>query len=381
MKLVPVYEEKDNEEGAVKISPSIVNNMGVRVATVKKDMLSQRIDTVAYIEYNENKIYHVHMRAKGWVQTLKANTEGMRVKKGDLLFEYYSPELVNIQQEYIQSLALGNKGLIRASIDRMRAMDIPVEHINKLRKTKRVSQLIKVRATQDGVVSKLRVRQGMHVKPNKEVMTIANLSSVWVQAEVFGVQANLIKVGQQAILRVHDLQHLDDWKDGKKVTVDYIYPNVDQKTRTLRVRFHLDNAKELLKPNMYAHITIQGGDIRKVLLIPTSALIRVTDGQRVIVSLGKGRFKPQAVKIGVESGNNVEILSGLQQGDKVVISGQFLIDSEASSLASLTRMKEIKPDKEKAKEKHDRKKKNMSEINMKKSADRSEEHTSELQSH
>ncbi len=342
MDLIPVYEDGDKSaEDGVRISPVVVNNMGVRVATVKKDVLRRKIETVAYIEYDENQIYHVHMRAKGWIQTLKANTEGMKVRKGDLLFEYYSPELVNAQQEYVQALILGNRSLIRASRDRLRALDIPEKHIRELTKTRKVRQLIQVRADRNGVVAKLKVRQGMYVVPNTEIMAIADLSKLWIQAEVFGAQANWIRVGQPARLFVHDLKNVDEWKNGRPLKVEYVYPNVNQKTRTLKVRFRIDNTDEMLKPNMFAHITIDGGDFRDAVLIPSSAVIRTGKETRVIVAKGDGRFSPRQVVTGVESGGMVEIFSGLKPGEKVVVSGQFLIDSEASFSASLTRMKEV----------------------------------------
>jgi len=342
MDMVPVYEEGEATEGnEVRISPAVVNNMGVRVATVKKDILRRKIETVAYIEYDENKIYHIHMRAKGWIQTLKANTEGMRVRKGDLLFEYYSPELVNVQQEYLQALILGNKSLIRASRDRLKALDIPDQQVRDLTKTRRVKQLIQVRASKDGVVSSLKVRQGMYVMPNTEVMAIADLSSLWIQAEVFGAQSNWVKIGQNATLVVHDLKDLDEWKQGKKLKVEYIYPSVSQKTRTLKVRFRVDNPDELLKPNMFAHITINAGSLKNTVLIPNSALIRTGLTKRVIIAKPNGRFSARDISTAIESGDWIEVTSGLEPGEKVVVSGQFLIDSEASFKASLNRMEEI----------------------------------------
>ncbi len=341
MKLVPVYDEGDNSDSqSVKISPAVVNNMGVKIVTIKKDILPRKIETVAYIEYDENKIYHIHMRAQGWVQTLKANTEGMRVSKGDLLFEYYSPELVNVQQEYVQALILGNKSLIRASRDRLKALDIPQQHVDELTKSRKVKQLIQVRASKSGVVSSLKVRQGMYIMPNTEIMAIADLSRLWIQAEVFGAQSNWVKKGQDAILDVHDLKNLDGWKQGKKLKVEYIYPSFNQKTRTLKVRFSIDNTDELLKPNMFAHITIDAGSRLNAILIPNSALIRTGRTKRIIIAQENGVFTPRQVSTGIESGEWIEVTSGLKPGERVVISGQFLIDSEASFKASLSRMKE-----------------------------------------
>jgi Cu(I)/Ag(I) efflux system membrane fusion protein len=190
-----------------------------------------------------------------------------------------------------------------------------------------------VYASQDGIVSLLKVREGMFVQPAIEVMSLADLSSVWLLAEVFESQADWVKEGQFA--DVH-LSYLPGkvW-EGR---VEYIYPSLSQKTRTLKVRLRFDNPGEQLKPNMYADVTIYGGAKKDVIVIPREALIRTGNEQRVILSQGKGRYTPRDVIAGIESGDWIEIISGLNVGDTVVTSGQFLIDSEASLKASIARM-------------------------------------------
>ena len=332
MDLVPVYD--DGEDGiTVKISPQVENNMGVRTAIVKKDKLWRRIDTVGYVDFDENKISHIHLRTKGWIEKLLIKSEGERVKKGQLLFEVYSPELVNAQEEYLQALRSGHKGLSSASRERLEALGISSEQINKLKKKRKVSQFVKILAKQDGIIAKLNVREGMFVMPQKEVMSLADLSSIWILAEVFESQADWVKQGQSAEVTLSYLPGRE-W-EGK---VEYIYPSLDPKTRTLKVRLRFDNVDEALKPNMFANVTIYGGAKRDVIIIPREALIRTGNDERVIISVGKGRFQPRDVTAGIESGEYIEIINGVKVGDKVVTSGQFLIDSEASLKASIARM-------------------------------------------
>lgn len=333
MDLVPVYEDEGDEDGVVKISPAVENNLGVRTAGVEVGKLWRKINTVGYINYDENRISHVHMRTRGWVQKLLVKSEGERVSKGQLLFQLYSPDLVNAQEEYLQALRSRNTRLVRASKDRLVSLGISKRQIAMLDKSRRVDQLVNVYAGQDGIVSSLKVREGMFVTPMMKVMTLADLSSVWVLAEVFESQSDWVKVGQSADVTLSYVPG-KTW-EGK---VEYIYPSLSRKTRTLRVRLRFDNPGEKLKPNMYAKIAIYGGARSNVVHIPVEALIRTGESQRVIVALGKGRFKAQEVTAGFETGGYVEILKGLRVGQRVVTSGQFLIDSEASQKASIARM-------------------------------------------
>ncbi|MBL4711104.1 MAG: efflux RND transporter periplasmic adaptor subunit, partial [Gammaproteobacteria bacterium] len=293
------------------------------------------IDTVGYVDYDESKVSHIHLRTEGWIETLAVESEGERVKKGDFLFDVYSPILVNAQEELVTALATGNKGLIRATKERLSALGISDAQIKKLEKNRRVKQRISVYAPQDGVVSSLPVREGMFVKPTMRVMTLGDLSSVWLLAEVFERQSQWVEVGQTADVRLSYIPG-KVWQ-GK---VEYIYPSLDAKTRTLKVRLRFDNPGEQLKPNMYANVKIYGGAKEDTIVIPLEGLIRTGREERVIIALGEGKFEARSVTSGIESGEYVEILQGVNEGDKIVTSGQFLIDSEASMRASLTRMTE-----------------------------------------
>ena len=331
MDFIAIY---DNGGGsAVKISPAVENNMGVRTAAVERDNLWRKINTVGYIDFDENKIAHIHLRTKGWVDRLHVKSEGERVKKGQLLFEVYSPELVNAQEEYIQALRSSSKRLIKASKERLVALGISLRQIKELGQSRKVSQYVKVYASQDGIVSKLNIRQGMFVMPNKEVMSLADLSTVWILAEVFESQADWVRDDQPADVTLSYVPGRS-W-EGK---VEYIYPSLNPKTRTLKVRLAFDNPDEALKPNMFANVAIYGGAKNNVLIVPREAVIRTGEDARVILSMGDGKYRPRDVVIGMESGDWIEIQAGLNEGDQVVTSGQFLIDSEASLKASLKRM-------------------------------------------
>ncbi len=337
MDLVPVYNESQSETPAeglvVKISPSVENNMGVRIAEVKEGALSRKIDTVGYVGLDESRVSHIHLRVDGWIENLQVKIEGERVKKGQRLFDLYSPKLVNAMEEYVQALRSKNRRLISASKEKLISLGVSLRQINKLGKDRKAPRVIKIYAPQNGLVSMLSVREGMYIKPINKVMTLADLSSVWVLAEVFESQSQWVELGQMADVELSFVPGRV-WA-GK---VDYVYPALDEKNRTLRVRLQFENQDEVLKPNMYASVSIYGDAKNNVLSVPREALIRTGRNQRVIISKGKGQFEQREVIAGMESGDWVEIKSGIRANEKIVVSAQFLIDSEASMKASLLRM-------------------------------------------
>jgi len=338
MDLVAVYGDGDDagsdESGpSVKISAAVENNMGVRTANVEVGNLWRKIDTVGYVGLDESRVSHIHLRVDGWIEKLAVNVEGERVKKGQRLFNVYSPKLVNAMEEYVQALDSSNRRLITASKEKLISLGVSRKQIEQLRKNKKVSQTISVYAPQDGIISMMMVREGMYVKPSTQVMSLADLSSVWVLAEVFESQIEWVKLGQSADVELSFIPG-KTWEG----IVDYVYPGLDAKTRTLKVRLRFDNPDELLKPNMYADVSIYGGAKQNVLSVPREALIRSAGTERLIISMGNGRYTQREVVAGIESGNWIEVISGIKAGEKVVTSAQFLIDSEASMKASFSRM-------------------------------------------
>ena len=246
MDLVPVYaDEVDAVPGTVKIDPTVINNLGVRTVAAESGPLSRRIETVGYISFDEDTLQHVHTRVDGWIEKLAVTATGDPVRQGELLFELYSPTLVNAQQEYLAALRSNNQVLLGASRDRLVALGITQSEIDRLQKNQQPSQRVRVYADADGVIAHLGVREGVYVTPATEVMSVARLDRVWVHAEVFERQAAWVKPGQEALVEL-------DYLPGRlwQGTVDYVYPELDAKTRTLRVRIRFENEGELAESLM-----------------------------------------------------------------------------------------------------------------------------------
>ena len=334
MDLVPVYaDEVDNQPGVVKIDPTIVNNLGVRTAIVERSVLMRRIETVGYIAYDEDTIQHVHTRVDGWIEKLVTKAAGDPVKKGQLLFELYSPTLVNAQEEFLTATRSGNTLLLKASRDRLAALGVSRSGIARLEKERTVEQRVRVYAESNGVIAHLGVREGIYITPATEVMSVAKLDRVWVLAEVFERQSSWVKPGQKAVVEL-------DYLPGKRLegSVDYVYPELDPKTRTLKVRLRFENVAELLRPNMFSRVVIEADGFGRVINVPREAIIRGGSMDRVVIALGEGRYQATPVRLGIESGDRVAIRSGLKAGDTIVVSGQFLIDSESNIESALARM-------------------------------------------
>jgi Cu(I)/Ag(I) efflux system membrane fusion protein len=341
MELVPVYADAVDgvDPGVVSIDPTIVNNLGVRSAAAEESVLSRRIETVGYVGYDEDTIHHVHTRADGWIEKLSIKTTGDPVTRGQILFEFYSPTLVNAQEEYLATLQSSNVPLRKASRQRLTAFGVGEEEIKRLESEREVRQRVRIYAQSDGFVAHLGVREGIYITAATDVMSIAELDSVWVLVEVFERQVAWVKAGQRAEVML-------DYLPGEVLqgTVDYVYPELDSKTRTLKVRLRFDNPVEALRPNMFSRVTIFGTETPPVVHVPHEALIRGGTVDRVVLALGDGRFRTQPVKVGIEAGDRVEIRSGVSAGDRVVTSGQFLIDSESNMDSALARFDEVDAD-------------------------------------
>lgn len=337
MDLVPVRSDGGNGTGdgdfpAVTVSAAVTQNLGLRTVKVQHDTLWKYIKTVGRIEYNEDKLQHVHTRAEGWVEKLQVRSVGSWVKKDDVLLEYYSPEILATQEEYLVALKT-RSGLEKIAADRLRLLGVPESIIKTIRKTRKSQRTVPLLSPGDGVVTSMGLREGMFVKPAIELFTLGELNEVWVQVDVFEDQLDWVQVGRPSEIRVEALP-------GRKWEgeIEYIYPELDAKTRTLKVRLRFPNPKGELKPNMFADVVIFGGPKRDVLSIPREALILADETARVVRKVGEGKFQPVVVVPGLRSGEKVEVLSGLEAGDEIVVSGQFMIDSESNLQASFRRM-------------------------------------------
>lgn len=336
MDYIPVYEGGDTAaaaSGTVTVSSAMMQNMGVRTAQVQRSALVRSVEGVGYVSIDEDTLRREHVRVEGWVERLHVNFVGQQVRKGEMLFELYAPKLVSASQEYVQALSVDNPMLQRAARERLLTLGLSAGQVAGLERSRQVPRLSAVYAQHTGVVQNLNIRPGVYVEPGMEALALADLSGVWLLVDIFGQQASGIKPGVTAEIRFDDFPGRR-WQG----EVDYVYPDVTGATRTLKVRLRLANPDLQLRPNMYASVRLKVGVTRAALQMPGAALIRTGAGERVIVALGDGKFAQRTVVAGVETGDQVEIIDGLTEGETVVTSGQFLIDSEASLTASLERL-------------------------------------------
>ncbi len=337
MDLIPVYDNSKDDtndaEDAVTIAPHVENNLGIRSAAVTLAPLTQQINAAGFVTVAADRIHHIHSRVEGWIGALAVNSSGDRVNTGQLLFELYAPELVNAQQELLSAQRIGSKTLKSAAREKLLAYGVSDKQIQALARRKSALQYLPFHADRSGYVGELNVRHGMFVSPRKEMLSIYALDSVWVIAEVFERQAGWVKAGQRVTLQAQ--AYPERSFEGE---VDYIYPELDNKTRSMQARIDIPNPDGLLRPNMLVSLSISTTTENAVLTVPRESVIKTASMNRVVMSLGDGRYQSVAVQTGREAGKRVEILKGLKQGDSVVTSAQFLIDSESNVDAELARM-------------------------------------------
>lgn len=334
MDLVPVYEgdESSADDASIKISPAIEHNLGVRTAQVKKQDISRVIDTVGSITVDENQVEHTHVYAEGWIKELLVKAEAEQVKKGQLLFRIYSPIIVNAQEEYILAVRNNNSALKNAAIKKLKSLGFSDKQFETLKSTKKAQDLIDVYAEQDGIISQLNIGEGMFVKPERILIVVEDLSKIWMIAEVYERQSNWVQVGQKAEMTL-------PYIPGKTWSgeVNYIYPSLDQKSQTLRVRMMFENKTGDLKLNMFGDVKIYADPRKDTIVIPRESVVYTGKETRVVIKHETGRYSTRPIKIGIESDDNIEVLEGLKEGEVVVTSAQFLIDSESSLNASFNR--------------------------------------------
>jgi Cu(I)/Ag(I) efflux system membrane fusion protein len=335
MDYVPVYADAAGPE--IRISPAVVNNIGVRTEAAKRAAPERRAMTVGFVAFDERRMRRVQPRAEGWIEGLAVRATGETVKAGQLLFTLYSPLLESAQQEYLDAQRIGNRDLVDASRDRLRALGLDAGAAERLAHSGRASGRVPFYAPIGGVVTELAVREGAMLSPNMMALTITELGSLWVIAEVPESQAAWVRPGTAAEIRLPSLP--GETLAGR---IEYVYPELNMETRTLRARIVLDGARVGLRPNMLANVTLVGEAGEPAVMIPRNALIRGGTEDRVVVALGEGRFAPRRVVAGPESGDQVVIREGLADGEQVVVAGQFLLDSEANLRAGFGRLGEAK---------------------------------------
>ncbi len=341
MDYVPVYagdEANSGPAGTVRIDPVVVQNIGVRTAPVERRALAREVRAVGRIGYDEEHLARLHPKVEGWIDHLRVDKTGERVSKDDILLSIYSPELVSSEEEYLLALKnmktlatspfpeirQGAVDLARSARARLRLFDVPEHQIRELERSGRVHKALHIHSPFDGVVIKVGVREGQYVTPKTELYHIVDLSTVWVYVDVFEDDLPWVRVGDEATIRVAAVP-------GRtfRGRITYIYPYLEAKTRTVKVRMVFANPDGLLKPNMFADVSIQTGRRRHAIVVPSEAIVRSGDREQVFVVTAPGRFEPRPVTLGVSSGGLTEVLKGLSAGEHVVTSAQFLIDSES----------------------------------------------------
>ncbi len=343
MDYVPVYA--DEVDGAaeggptVTIDPAIVQNMNVVTETVERGDLTREIRTVGYLEYDQQKMVTVTTKYPGWIETVYVNYVGEPVEKGQPLFEIYSPQLVQTEQDLLSALQFAERmegatgdarrraeDLVEAARQRLVYWDIGSDQIEKLESTGKVFRTLTVTAPSGGVVMKrMPALEGMAVRPGMELFHIAGMSSLWLSVEAFEDQIRWLRVGSVAEVSL-------TYFPGERFTgrVRYIEPQINETTRTVPLKLEIPNRGGRLRAGMYATVEFQPVVARGRVLVPTLAVLRTGQRNLVVVAEGGGRFTPREVELGSEGGGRVAVLSGLEGGEQVVTSAQFLIDSESN---------------------------------------------------
>ncbi|HUW81168.1 MAG TPA: efflux RND transporter periplasmic adaptor subunit [Phycisphaerae bacterium] len=351
MDLVPVYEDELAGGGKIKIDPVLRQNMGIRTAEVVRGPLRKTIRAVAYVDYDETTLAEVTTKVGGWVEKLYVDQTGQQIHQGDPLFELYSPALYTAQEEYLAATrslhALERststiaredaRRLIEAARTKLEYFDISEEQVDRLAATGQITKALVIRSPATGIVSRKNVVQGQRIEPGTVCYQIADLSTVWVKAKIYEQDLPYVRLGQEVLMQLA-------YEPGVRYTgrITYVYPYLEAETREVPIRAEFHNPGYLLKPGMYASVEIDSLLKEDAILVPDSAVIQTGTRQLVFVDEGDGTFQPRKVSVGLRSGDNqFEVLSGLAGAERVVVSGQFMLDSE-SRLREAT-MKAVEP--------------------------------------
>lgn len=366
MDLVPKYEEEDGggePASTIRVDPTTVQNMGVRLATVERKPLSKTIRAFGNITYDERRLYPVTTKFDGWIEKLSINYTGQRVAKGDPLFQIYSPDLVTAQEEFLLALRQyrnisdsthprikdNAERLKAAARTRLRYWDISERQIQRIEKTGKATKTITVYSPASGVVLKKNAYAGDLVRAGQHQFEIADLSNVWVDVEVYEYELPWIRKGMEARM---DLSYVPGRQFKGRVL--YVYPYLSEKTRTARLRLEFDNQDAALKPDMYANIYLIAALDKESLVVPQEAVIDSGVRKVAFVAKGEGRFEPREIQVGKEvNDNDYQVLDGLNEGERVVISAQFMLDSESRLREAIQKMLEVRGEDSAAKEADD----------------------------
>ena len=341
MDYIPVYAngmDDGRPSGSVSIDPVVSQNMGVRSAPAVRKTLTRDIRTVGHVDFDEKLLTRLHPKVEGWVEELFVDSTGIHVSKDTMLLSLYSPQLVSTEEEYMLALKNAEKlkkssqrdiregaeRLARAALERLQYLDVPAHQLEALKRDGKIMKNLHIHSPFDGVVISLGVRKGQFVTPKTEMYTIADLTRIWVYVHIYEDEIPWVREGDTALMNVTGIP-------GRIFTgkVSYVYPYLDPKTRTNKVRLEFSNQDLALKPEMYAHVTLNTSIQTDAIVVPVESIVRTGNREQVFIVKGDGKFEPRQVSLGVTTGPEVQIISGIAEGEMVVTSSQFLIDSES----------------------------------------------------
>jgi len=333
--------------GSVTIDATMVQNSGVRTVLAEQKTISRDIRTVGRVTFDEQRVARLHPKVDGWVEKLFVQKTGELVAKGTMLLAIYSPQLVASGEEYLLALKNwqdlknspfvdvreGAKRLLQSSLDRLKLLDVPEHQLREIRNSGIVPKALHIHSPFDGIVMNIGAREGSRITPETELYMVADLSRVWVQVDIYEDELPWVQLGDQAEMRLPSIP-------GRvfKGRLSYIYPYLDGKTRTNKVRIEFDNADLMLKPDMFATISLQTSRTINAVVVPSEAIVRTGTREQVFVQRQPGKFEPRAVELGLQAGGLVQIVSGIKAGERVVTSSQFLIDSESKLKEATAKM-------------------------------------------
>jgi Cu(I)/Ag(I) efflux system membrane fusion protein len=354
MDYIPVYAEENTASaaptGTVRIDPTVVQDMGVRTTEVKRATLARNIRTIGRVTYDEQRVARLHPKYDGWVEKLFIDKTGDRIKKGRMLLSIYSPQLVATQEEYLLALDNAEKlkdspfadvregaaSLLRSSKERLQLLDVPKHQIDQLTSERKVMKGLHIHSPFDGIVMNIGAREGERITPQTELYMIADLTRVWVIVDLYEDDIPWVRTGDTARMEVAGIP-------GRVFTgkVAYIYPYLEAKTRTVKIRLEFDNKGLALKPEMFANVDIHSNRKVDAIVVPAEAIVRTGTQEQVFIQRSAGQFEPRSVTIGVTSNGQTQIASGLEAGEIVVTSSQFLLDSESKLKEATAKMVEF----------------------------------------
>ncbi|HEY5623372.1 MAG TPA: efflux RND transporter periplasmic adaptor subunit [Gammaproteobacteria bacterium] len=352
MAYIPVYADSmqmSGPAGTVRVDPVTAQSMGVRTTTAERRTLSHLVFALGRVAYDEQSLTRLHPRTQGWIEELYVEETGEPIDPDHILLSIYAPQLVSTQQEYLLALRnletlqsspfpdvrRGAAELVETTLERLRLLGVPEHQIAELTSMQQVSELLHIHSPSGGIVTTVGVREGQYVTPQTELFMIADLSRVWVLVDIFEDELPWVQVGNEATMTIAGAP--GQIFEGQ---LTYIYPYAERQTRTIKARLEFDNEDRLLKPDMIADITIEANPQADVVAVPSEAIVRSGLREQVFVVREPGRFEPREVIVGVSSDGWTEIRDGLEAGEAIVASGQFLIDSESKLQEATAKMLE-----------------------------------------